>query len=150
MVVRFFALFAIAVLLVGCGGRDYEVSASPPVSPWDESWRDAEGSVVQDHIVGAGYAECVDAVLLSVGWPLGTPFKTVDSARTYVRDPDGTLKSVGSLERHATLPTSTRNTGYHLGDLQLWLGKDARETAYLVEGSKVERWPRLVEPVGCV
>ena len=48
------------------------------------------------------------------------------------------------------LPDGARNTGYHLGAVQLWLGKDARKAACLVEGSKVERWPRLIELVGCV
>jgi hypothetical protein len=37
-----------------------------------------------------------------------------------------------------------------VGDLQLWLGRDARKAAYLVEGTTMERWPRLTEPVGCV
>jgi hypothetical protein len=150
MVVRLFVLIAVAVLLAGCGGRDYEASPSPPVSRWKESWRDAEGSVVQEHVVSTGYAECVDAVLLSVGWPLGTPFDTIDSARTYVRDRDGALETVGRLDTDATLPENARNSGYHLGDVQLWFGRNARQAAYVVDGSKVERWPRLVEPVGCV
>jgi hypothetical protein len=150
MVVRLFLLFAVAVLVAGCGGRDYEVSPSPPVSRWDKSWRDTEGSVVDGHVVATGYAECVNAVLLYVGWPLGTRVDSVDSARIYVRDADGTLETVGSLESNATLPKRVRTTGYHLGDVQLWLGKDARKAAYLVEGSKVERWPRFIEPVGCV
>ena len=121
-------------------------------SPWDESWRDAEGSVFQDQIVGdSGYAECVDAVLALRR--LAARDTLQDSGfRSYVRPGPGWDTEERRLagKRRATLPTSTRNTGYHLGDLQLWLGKDARETAYLVEGSKVERWPRLVEPVGCV
>ncbi len=148
MVVRFFVFFAVAVFSAGCGGREY-ASAPPPTSAsqWNEGWRDAQGSVVRDDIVGTGYAECVDAVILYVGWPVGTPFDKVDSARTYVRDPDGSL---GPLDSDATLLKGARNTGYHLGDVQLWLGKDARKAAYLVEGSKVERWPRLIEPVGCV
>jgi hypothetical protein len=40
--------------------------------------------------------------------------------------------------------------GLPVGDLQLWLGGDARKAAYLVEGTTMERWPRLTEPVGCV
>jgi hypothetical protein len=132
---------------VACGGVDSSSPAPPPKTSWDEPWRDAEGGVVQDHIVGTGYAECVDAVILYVGWPLGTAFDKVDSARTYVRDPDGSL---GRLDGDATPPETARNTGYHLRDLQLWLGRDFRKAAYLVNGSNVERWPRLIEPVGCV
>jgi hypothetical protein len=147
MVVRFFVFFAVAVFFAGCGDREY--TSAPPrtsASEWNEGWRDP-GSVVQDHIVGTGYAECLDAVILYVGWPLGTPFDKVDSARTYVRGPGGSL---GPLDSDATLSKGARNTGYHLGDVQLWLGKDARKAAYLVGGSKVERWRRLIEPVGCV
>ena len=68
------------------------------MSVWDEGWRNAEESVVQEDIVSSGYAECVDAVLLSVGWPLGTPFDTVASARMYARDPEGTLETVGPMD----------------------------------------------------
>jgi hypothetical protein len=147
--VRCFLLISVAVLFAGCGVQT-QVAPTTPRSGWDERWRDAEGGVVQEHVVSTGRAECVEAVLLSVGWPLGTPFDKVDSARMYVRDPDGTLETVGALDTDGTLPRSAHNSGYHLGDVQLWLGRDAREAAYLVEGSKVERWPRLVEPVGCV
>jgi hypothetical protein len=143
MVVRFCVLVAVVVLLAGCGGRD-----------WNEGWRDGEGTVVPENVVSTGKPECVDnAVFLYVGWPLGTPgaYDTFDSAREYVRAPDGLhwMETVGALDTDATLPQSARNTGYHLGDLQLWLGRDAHKAAYLVEGSKVERWPRLVEPIGC-
>jgi hypothetical protein len=150
MVMRLFTLIGIAVLIAGCGSRVEESPRASSVSVWDEGWRNAEESVVQEDIVSSGYAECVDAVLLYVGWPLGTPFDTVASARMYARDPEGTLETVGPMDSDATLPESARNTGYHLGEVQLWLGKDVRKAAYLVEGSAVERWPRLIEAVGCV
>ena len=134
------ALISVTSLLAGCGGTD-----------WEERWSDAAGKVVADHVVSTSAPECVDeAVILYVGWPLGTRFDTVDQSRQYVRDPNGTLETLGSLDTDVALPAGTRNTGYHLGDLQLWLGRDARRAAYLVEGTTVERWPRLTEPVGCV
>jgi len=140
--VRFLVLIPVAVLLAGCGGRD-----------WDGRWRDADENVVHDRVVSTGDTdECFDAVFLYVGWPLGTRFDTFDSARTYARAPGGELSwgTLGPLDIDATLPESARKTGYHLGDLQLWLGRDARRAAYLVEGSHVERWPRLIESWGCV
>jgi hypothetical protein len=147
---RFFVLSSVAVLLAGCGAHTQVAPAPAPPSSWDESWRDATGAVVEEHVVATGRVECVDGVFLSVGWPLGTPFNKIDSARTYVRDPDGTLETVGALDTDATLPRTARNSGYHLDNVQLWFGRNARQAAYLVEGPKVERWPRLVEPVGCV
>jgi hypothetical protein len=139
--VRFFVLVGVAVLLAGCGGRD-----------WSERWRDADGSAVQERVVSTGEGvECVEGVFLYVGWPLGTRFDTWQSARTYVRAPGGELsrETLGPLDTDATLPEGARNTGYHLGDVQLWFGRDARKAAYLVEAEKVERWPRLIEPFGC-
>ena len=135
----FVALFLVAFLLAGCGGRD-----------WDERWHDAAGKVVPNRIVSTFEAECVDeAVFLALGWPLETRFDSTAEFRQYVRDPEGTPETVGPLDTEATLPTGTHNTGYHLGDLQLWVGRDARNAAYVVEGSTVERWPRLTEAVGC-
>lgn len=148
----FVVLVFVALLLAGCGGGD--VRSAPPASPrgtWDERWRDGRGNVVPDHTVSTYEAECVDeAVFLALGRPLGRRFDTVDEARQYVRDPEGTLETVGPLDTDARLPAGVRNTGYHLGDVQLWLGRDAQQAAYLVEGKTVERWPRLTEPVGCV
>jgi hypothetical protein len=146
----FVALVSVAFLLLpGCG---HGVSTSfSTVSDWEEGWSDAAGKVIPDHVISTSAPDCVDeAVILYVGWPLGTRFDTVDEARQYVRDPNGTLETVGSLETKAALPAGAHNTGYHLGDVQLWLGRNARRAAYLVEGTSVERWPRLTEPVGCV
>jgi hypothetical protein len=89
-------------------------------------------------------------VFLALGWPLGTRFDTIDEAREYVRDPSGHLETNGNLETAATLPENARNTGYHLGELELWLGSDSRRAAYLVQGENVERCPRLLESVGCM
>jgi hypothetical protein len=150
MVMRLFTLIAIAVLVAGCGSH-VEESPRGSSSDWDKGWRDAEERLVREHVVGTASIDCVDdAVFLYLGWPLGTPFDKVYAAHVYERDPHGTLKTIGSLDTEVTLPDSARNTGYHLGTVQLWLGKDARKAAYLVEGSKVERWPRLIELVGCV
>ena len=146
----FVVLIWVAFLLLGCGGGA-STSPSSSVSDWEKPWRDAVGKDVPEHIVSTSAPECVDeAVILYVGWPLGTRVDTVDQARQYVRDPNGTLETVGSLDTEVALPAGAHNTGYHLGDLQLWLGHDARKAAYLVEGTTMERWPRLTEPVGCV
>ena len=145
----FVVLISVPFLLLGCG-RGVSTPFST-VSHWEDPWRDAAGKDVPDHIVSTSAPECVDkAVILYVGWPLGTRFGTVDQARQYVRDPNGMLKTVGSLDTEVALPAGAHNTGYHMGDLQLWLGRDARKAAYLVEGTTMERWPRLSEPVGCV
>ena len=139
----FVVLVLVAFVLAGCGGRD-----------WDEGWSDADGNVVPDDVLETFKAECVDgAIFLLVAWPLGTRVHNAADRHWYVRDPEGTLESwgmeVGPLDIEAALPNSARNTGYRLGDLQLWLGRDARKAAYLVEGKAVERWPRLTEGVGC-
>jgi hypothetical protein len=68
----------------------------------------------------------------------------------YVRDADGTLETVDSLESNATLPKRVRTTGITSATCGGGWARTLERAAYLVEGSKVERWPRLIEPVGCV
>jgi hypothetical protein len=47
------------------------------------------------------------------------------------------------------LPPDAEYTGYHSGELQLWISpSDATEAVYLVLPS-VERWPRSRHHIGC-
>src|SRR6188474_2885790 len=62
----------------------------------------------------------------------------------YVRDPDGVFsaRTVIPFKPDVRLPVGSTDTGYHLGDLALWVAHDAGKAVYIVRGSHVERWPR--------
>ena len=128
-----------SLFLAGCGGND-----------WGDAWQTAAGEDVEEAIVstGTGCPED-DAIFLHLGWPLGTP-QLLGPARQYVRDPSGTIVSgSGPFDPTAKLPDSARFSGYRRGDAELWLGSDVDEFVYLVFDDHVERWPRMVDPVGC-
>jgi hypothetical protein len=128
-----------ALALAGCGGND-----------WDDPWQDAAGDEVAEPIISTGTG-CPndDAVLLHLGWPPGTA-QLRGLARQYVRDPSGKIVTgSGSFDASAKLPDSARSSGYRRGEAELWVGQDAAEFVYLVFDDHAERWPRMVEPVGC-
>jgi hypothetical protein len=72
--------------------------------------------------------------------------------RQYVRDPDGVLDRDGltaGYDGKAKLPGDARDTGYRLGDRELWLTPD-RSTAYVRTPDGVEAWPRAKQFIACM
>lgn len=155
---RLFLTVALVLLLAGCGGGSVENvfgGERPEPSVWDESWADRRGDAVPELVVstGRGPAHCdwQSVVFLHLGWPLGTDEK-MGPARQYVRDPKGLLSDyiVVPLDLEARLAADAKYTGYHLGDVQLWVSKrEARKAVYIVRGDRVERWPRTKEVIAC-
>jgi hypothetical protein len=144
-------LGAVAVALVS-------VACTPLVgSRWDEPWNDRRGREVPNEVVstfeGAEHCEWDSAVFLHVGWPLGRAARNASQARQYIRDPEGLFEDEVRLpfDDDAALPRHAEYTGYHLGDVELWLSPaDAASAAYLVDGDDVERWTRpRDEPIAC-
>jgi hypothetical protein len=139
-------------VFAACGSGVNETHA---LSGWDRPWHDAEGSIVLERVVstvqGPEHCDWQSTVLLYLGWPLGTHSKSADDARQYVRDPDGVFsaRTVIPFEPDVRLPVGARDTGYHLGDLALWVAHDAGKAVYIVRGSHVERWPRARPPITC-
>lgn len=121
-----------------------------PGRPWQR-----DGAIVRQDVVGAstGPDHCgwESAVFLTVGLPLGTGSRTSNHTRTYVRDPDRVVPGQRrTLATSAALPSSAHATGYRLDGVELWLGADQTQFAYLVGsvGTDVERWPVWSGP-GC-
>ena len=138
---RLFVTLALVTLpLAGCGGAD-----------WNEAWRDADGNEVHEQVVSTGRPECLDSVVvLYLGWPLGTrtSFKS-DAGRYYARNPDGYADTVQPFQESIHLPVTARDTGYRLGETELWIRGNARDAVFIVDGDEVELWPRLQEMIGC-
>ena len=102
---------------------------------------------------GPEHCEWETATFLAMGWPLGTP-ATPTNGRQFIRDPEGVLRAAGvtSPLLDAELPPSARSTGFVAGDIELWLGDDADDVVYLVNGQNhedVEAWPRNDPMTGC-
>lgn len=137
---------ALLPLIAMCGGGSRD---------WENAWVDARGERVPDLVTstyrGDEHCEWQSAVFLHLGWPLGTAEK-VSSGRQYVRDPEGLFPEdiTVSLDLDATLPPDARYTGYHQGEVQLWVNdSEAAEAVYLVRGEHVERWPRTTDIIAC-
>jgi hypothetical protein len=142
-------------LLVGACSASEVSNSEPRTGPWDHQWQDGKGNLVDERVVssvqGPEHCDWETAVFLYLGWPLGTRSRSADEARQYVRDPDGLFPgyTAGPFDPDAILPKESRYTGYHLGDVALWVGRDAAEAVYLVRGTDVERWPRAERPIAC-
>ena len=141
----------LAVLLAACGAA---VQLSP--FPGDD-WGGPDGSSVSADVVEAySVAEECDApgtAFLFVSWPLpGLETDERPERRQYVRDPSGVFAGAGlqaPYDGGATLPDGAGYTGFHSGDVQLWVGPDADRYLYLVRGATVEAWSRVVPEVAC-
>ena len=110
--------------------------------------------------VAAGPDHCgwQRATFMSLAWPPGATTQLGEQAneiptRQYVRDPDGVVDAP-ELRRgfaiSSTLPDDAVATGFHRGDVELWLGRDRGEQfVYVAWDDHVERWPRSQPPIGC-
>ena len=147
---RLLAAALIALAPAGCGGG----------VDWDRPWLDTDDEQVSELIVstyhpdpGGDHCEWDSVVLLHLGWPPGTAaeFRS-GSERQYVRDAEGELEAPGRspLELDSELPPDVEYTGYHSGELQLWISaSEATEAVYIVRPEHVERWPRSRRHIFC-
>ena len=120
-------------------------------------WTDPQGQVVTSPeilnvIQGPEHCEWDSAAMLHVGWPLGHESKDMSEARQYVRDPEGVLPEEPlrtSYDGDVALPDDAKSTGYRTPFMELWLGRDAKQAAYLVFSDHTELWPRTDPPIAC-
>ncbi|MBW9210167.1 hypothetical protein KV100_10900 [Mumia sp. zg.B21] len=105
-------------------------------------WSDATGRVSTRRITSyAGAEHCA--------WEHMTFLKL--GKAEYVREPDASLADffAGPYASSVALPPDARDTGFRRGSDHLWLSADGA-WAYVGSGERVERWPRVVERLGCV
>ena len=117
---------------------------------WTKDGRTVDGRELNS-FAGPEHCDWQSAVMMYLGWPLGTVSVTAAQARQFVRDPSGVINPElrDKLVLHASLPADARSTGYRHGDLELWLSPSNEDAAYLRAGDDVERWPRAGEGVAC-
>jgi hypothetical protein len=121
-----------------------------PGPTWSRGGRPVDGLEVSS-IAGPSHCEWQSAVMMYLGWPLGTVSKNVANARQYIRDPDGVIdpKYKARLGRTVALPPDAVDTGYRLASLELWTVASDPDSAYLKVADDIERWPRADPPMAC-
>lgn len=146
----------LVLALAGCDstGRSGEPLSFTPTE-WDVSWVDGNGSEVPNTVLqtysGPEHCDWQQAAFLSLAWPPGTE-EDWDTARQYARDPARVLPPTyfeEPLDLEAALPPTARDTGYRLGEAELWLADDVASAVYVVRKGRVERWPRARPVLAC-
>lgn len=124
-----------------------ELPASFTDSQDFEIWTDEDGTrIPSTTLVGyAGAEHC--------GWQSAhfLSMKRGEDRRQYVRDPDGVLDGAGLTSPYdgdVRLPDDAHDTGYRLGDRELWLTDDP-STAYVRTPDGVEAWPLAKRFIAC-
>jgi hypothetical protein len=121
-----------------------------PGPTWTKGGRPVGGRELNS-IAGPDHCDWQSAVIMHLGWPLGTVSRSSAEIRQFIRDPDGVI-GFGIRDKlaiGADLPDDARDTGYRNGELELWLSPSEPEAAYLRAGDDVERWPRADPIVAC-
>jgi hypothetical protein len=155
-------------ILAACANTSAESGAGGgPSAVWYDSQRrqvpdgtDKASRFALELAVRKGDKHCDwDSVtFLEIAWPLGTVVHSGEGvrqrARQYVRGPSSTLRDLSlrsSFDPNASLPENASDTGYQSSDdWQLWISPDDVDRhVYLLNGSRVERWPRTVDFLVC-
>jgi hypothetical protein len=148
----------------GAGGRP-QVAAEPtgqtvadyffppqpyPGPTWTREGRPVNGRELNS-IAGPDHCGWQSAVIMHLGWPLGTVSQTSAEIHQFIRDPNGVIDQGlhDKLALHVVLPPDARDTGYRNGELALWLSPADPDTAYLRTRTDIERWPRADPVVAC-
>lgn len=130
---------------------DYFSPPEPfPGPTWMKDGQPVNGRELNS-IAGPDHCGWQSAVIMHLGWPLGTVSESAAEIRQFIRDPAGVM-DVGlrdRLARHVTLPANARDTGYRHQELELWLSPSEPDAAYLRVGGDVERWPRAEPVIAC-
>lgn len=135
-------LLAVTLLLAACGG---------PVAldPTGQAVIDESGEPIGGNgpVSVRGAPECGSdlVAVIEISFPLGNLDQ--GETRTYVRDPDSVIPPVeleAPYDGRSSLSSDARYTGYDTGPYTIWIGEDSDQYVYLVDGARVEAWPRIM------
>jgi hypothetical protein len=102
-----------------------------PGPTWTRDGEPVDGRELNS-IAGPEHCRWESAVMMHLGWPLGTVARDMAEARQLTRDPEGAIDA--HLQQQ---------------ELELWLSDSDPEGAYLRVGHDVERWPEAEPVVAC-
>ncbi|GAA1827581.1 hypothetical protein GCM10009682_53560 [Luedemannella flava] len=122
-----------------------------PGPTWTKKGKSVDNNELNS-IAGSDHCGWESAVMMHLGWPLGTVAKTSATMRQFIRDPGGVItdRFQPGLKLHVSMPPDGKDTGYRNGDLELWLAPSDPDGAYLRVDSDVERWPIANPVVACM
>lgn len=137
-------LVASVLLLGACGGAPTAFDPAGAIVV-DESGEPIGGN---GPVAIRGVPECGSdlVAVIVIDYPLGN--LDPGESRTYVRDPDAVLDPVlleAPYDGRSSLDSDARFTGYESGPYTIWIGEDSDQYVYLVDGPRVEAWPRVDE-----
>lgn len=136
----FVVLVAGLFFLIACNAR-----VDPGVWTIDGE-RVADGVIITH--VGPEHCGWESARLLHIGDPLGSAKESGRDVNQYIRDPEGVFSGFAdrfstTYDPEAVLPGGAEFSGYARNGVELWISESQLDTAvYMVDGSRVERWPR--------
>lgn len=127
----------------------FEVLPHPGLT-WSKNGRPVSARELQ---TAAGERHChwQYVVMMWMGWPPGTVAQKAGDERQFIRDPAGFLGVThrDGFAKHISMPDDAQATGYHHGDLGLWLSPSDPFAVYLRVENDVERWPLAMPTEVC-
>ncbi len=121
------------------------------------TWTTSDGQPVSENILnsimGPEHCSWETVTFLHVGISLGDVKKKYGTP-TFTHDPYGDLNRGGwqlvQFDGNAELPEDAEFSGYLNDGVELWVSPSRLETeVYMIDGDKVEKWPRMNPRVGC-
>ena len=144
---RNFLLAAFAVscfLLIAC-------SAQGSNNIWTVDGEHVPTEIIISH-TGPEHCGWESATLLHIGSPLGSVMESGRDVNQYLRDPEGVFTQLtdrlrSTYDPNADLPSDAKFSGYVRDGVELWVSQSQIDNAiYMIDGSRVERWPKA-EPI---
>jgi hypothetical protein len=142
----------LAVSLASCTSENPSAVGPVNTKVWVKDSHPVSSRVIET-FPGPPHCFSQGTVLLTLGWPLGTPAASLEAARWYVRNPDGWPgpdQLMSTFDPSITPPLDARSTGYQNGTFELWLApSDEDVAAYVKVSGQFERWPRAKQALMC-
>lgn len=135
---------ALLLTVVACGGDP--VTLDPNGVTIVDANGDAIGPGAPVRLRGAPECGADTVAVIEIEYPLGD--LAPDEVRTYVRDPDAVLPPElleAPYDPRSSLSSDARFTDYATERYTIWLGADSDQYIYLVDGPRVEAWPRVAD-----
>lgn len=138
------AFAASLFLLIAC-------SAKGSTNVWTVDGEHVPTEIIISH-TGLEHCGWESATLLHIGSPLGSVMESGRDVNQYIRDPEGVFSQITGRFRttydpNANLSGDAEFSGYVKNSVELWISQTQLDEAiYMVDGSRIERWPKA-EPI---
>ena len=135
-----------AALLLGVAACGESIALDPAGVEVVDETGESLGEAGPVRLRGAPECGADTVAIIEIEHPLGD--LEPGEKRIYVRDPDSVIPPrllEAPYDHRSSLDSDTRFTGYETDRFTIWLGPDSDQYIYLVDGPRVEAWPRVDE-----